>query len=217
MASKEEIIENARKAVTEYDQDAAVEAAQAAIDAGLNLVEVIQNGFTKGMNEIGDKFEAKKLFLPHVIAAADAMTAGINILNPELEKTGKGADEGRGTVVIASIEGDIHSIGKDIVAIMLKIGGFNVYNIGRDVPVGDFIAAAKKYNANVIGSSALMTSTMVNQIRIEELLKEEGMKGRVMTMVGGAPVTKDWATKIGADLYAENASDTVNKLTAALK
>ncbi len=217
MASKEEIIEKARKAVTEYDQDSAVEAAEEAISAGLNLVEVIQNGFTKGMNEVGDKFGEKKLFLPHVIAAADAMTAGINVLNPELEKMGAGTGEGLGTVVIATIEGDIHSIGKDIVAIMLKIAGFNVHNIGRDVPVGDFITAAKKYDANVIGSSALMTSTMVNQIRIEELLKEEGMKGKVKTIVGGAPVTNDWAVKIGADLYAENASDTVNKLKAALK
>jgi trimethylamine corrinoid protein len=217
MASKDEIIENARKAVTEYDQDAAIESAQEAIKAGINPVEVIQNGFTKGMNEIGDQYEAKKLFLPHVIAAADAMTAGINVLNPELEKMGSMEDTSLGTIVIATIEGDIHSIGKDIVAIMLKIGGFNVHNIGRDVPVGDFITAAKKFNANVIGSSALMTSTMVNQIKIEDLLKEEGLRGKIKTMVGGAPVTKDWAVQIGADIYAENASDTVNKLTAALK
>ena len=216
MASKEEIIAKAKNAVLEYDQDAAVEAANEAIKAGISPVEVIQNGFTKAMNEVGDKYEAKQLFLPHVIAASETMTAGINVLTPQLEKMGVKEGAGLGTVVIGTIEGDIHCIGKDIVAIMLKIAGYNVHNLGRDVPVKEFIDSAVKYKANVIGSSALMTSTMVNQIRIEELLKEEGLRDKIKTMVGGAPVTQAWATQIGANLYAENASDTVNKLKAAL-
>lgn len=216
MASKEEIIAKAKNAVLEYDQDAAVEAANEAIKAGISPVEVIQNGFTKAMNEVGDKYEAKQLFLPHVIAASETMTAGINVLTPQLEKMGVKEGAGLGTVIIGTIEGDIHCIGKDIVAIMLKIAGYNVHNLGRDVPVKEFIDSAVKYKANVIGSSALMTSTMVNQIRIEELLKEEGLRDKIKTMVGGAPVTQAWATQIGANLYAENASDTVNKLKAAL-
>jgi trimethylamine corrinoid protein len=216
MASKEEIIEKARKAVLEYDQDAAIEAANEAVKAGISPVEVIQNGFTKAMNEVGDKYGTKQLFLPHVIAASETMTAGISVLTPYLEKMGIKEGPGLGTIVIGTIEGDIHCIGKDIVAIMLKIAGYNVHNIGRDVPVKDFIAAAQEHNANIIGSSALMTSTMVNQIKIEDLLKEEGMRDKVKTMVGGAPVTKDWAVHIGADIYAENASDAIGKLKIAL-
>jgi len=217
MASKEDIIARAKAAVLAYDQEEAADVAKESIKAGIDPVDVIQDGFTKAMTEVGDKYEAKILYLPHVIAAAETMSAGSEVLTPELEKRGVKEGEGLGTVVIGTIEGDIHCIGKDIVAIMLKIAGFNVHNIGRDVPIKEFINSAKKYNANVIGSSALMTSTMVNQIKIEELLKEEGMREKVKTMVGGAPVTQDWATKIGASLYAENASDTVNKLKAALK
>ena len=216
MDIKDEIISRAKVAVLSYDQDEAAKVAQDAIEAGVPPVDVIQLGFTVGMNEVGAKFEAKQLFLPHVIAAADAMNKGVEVLTPEMEKTGKTEGPGLGTIVIASIEGDIHSIGKDIVAIMLKIGGFEVHNLGRDVPCSEFIAAAKKYDANFIGSSALMTSTMVNQMRIEELLKEEGLKGKVKTVVGGAPVTQEWAAKIGADLYAENASDTVSRIKGVL-
>ncbi len=217
MASKEEIIAKAKAAVLEYDQDKAAEVAEEAIKAGINPVEIIQDGFTKAMNEVGDKYEAKQLFLPHVIAASETMTAGIAVLTPELEKRGVKEGEGLGTVVIGTIEGDIHCIGKDIVAIMLKIAGFNVHNLGRDVPIKTFVESAVKHKANVVGSSALMTSTMVNQMKIEDLLKEEGIRDKVLTMVGGAPVTKDWAVQIGANLYAENASDTVNKLKVALQ
>lgn len=216
MATKEQIIADAKNAVLEYDAEAAVEAAKASVKAGISPVEVISGGFTAAMNEVGALFGEKKLFLPHVIAAAEAMTAGIDILTPELEKQGVKEGPGIGTVVIGTIEGDIHSIGKDIVAIMLKIGGFKVLNLGRDIPIREFIEAAKKNDANVIGTSALMTSTMVNQIKVEELLKEEGLKSKIKTMVGGAPVTQAWADQIGADLYAENATDTVNKLKAAL-
>ena len=198
MATKNEIIAKAKASVLEYDADAAKEAAAEGIKAGVSPVDIIQNGFTAGMNEVGAKFQAKQLYLPHVIAASDAMTAGVrNVLTPELEKMGAKEQAGLGTVVIGTIEGDIHCIGKDIVAIMLKIAGFNVLNIGRDVPVKEFIAVAKKNNANVIGTSALMTSTMVNQMKVEELLKEEGMRNKIKTMVGGAPVTQAWADKIG--------------------
>ncbi|NLT38547.1 MAG: dimethylamine corrinoid protein 3 [Methanomassiliicoccus sp.] len=215
MDSKDNIIARAKSSVLSFDQDQAIEVAQEAIKAGISPVEVIQKGYTAGMNEIGTKYEAKQLFLPHVMAAAEAMTAGIDILTPEMEKLGKAEGNGLGTIVIATIEGDIHSIGKDIVAIMLKIAGFDVHNLGRDIPCPEFISAAKKYDAKFVGSSALMTSTMVNQMRIEELLKEEGLKGKVKTIVGGAPVTQEWATKIGADLYGESSSDAVSRLKIA--
>uniref|UniRef100_UPI00272E74BA cobalamin-dependent protein n=1 Tax=Methanococcoides sp. TaxID=1966350 RepID=UPI00272E74BA len=120
--------------------------------------------------------------------------------------------ESRGKIVIGTIEGDIHSIGKDIVATMLKIAGFEVFDLGRDVAINDYVEKAKEVGAQVVASSALMTTTMVSQIQIEEQLKEAGLRDSLKTMVGGAPVTQDWADKIGADVYGENASDVVTKL-----
>jgi trimethylamine corrinoid protein len=213
MDMKDKIIQKARTAVLEYDPEMAEEAAREALSAGMAPVTLIQDGFTKAMNEVGDAYAGGKVYLPHVIAASEAMTAGVAVLTPAMEKLSIADDKGKGVVVIGTIEGDIHCIGKDIVAIMLKIAGYKVVNLGRDVPVASFVQAAREHSADYVGSSALMTSTMVNQIRIEELLKEEGIRDRVRTMVGGAPVTNEWASRIGADIYAENAQDAVGKLS----
>lgn len=212
--SKEAIIEEAKKSVLSYNSKAALEVANKAIADGVDLVAVIQEGFTKGMTEVGVLFEQKKLFLPHVMAAAAAMNAAMDVLTPELEKKGGSVKSALGTVVICTIEGDIHSIGKDIVAIMLKISGFDVQNIGRDVPLAQIVDACKKHRPVAVGTSALMTSTMVNQKALEELLKEEGIREKVKTNVGGAPVTQQWCDEIGADLYTENASDAAAKFLA---
>ena len=211
MATKDEIIAKAKEAIANFDNDAAAAAAQEALDAGISPVDIIQDGFTTAMNEVGDQFEAGTLFLPHVIAASEAMTAGVDVLTPALEALGA-ETESRGKIVIGTIEGDIHSIGKDIVATMLKIAGFEVFDLGRDVPINDYVEKAKEVGAQVVASSALMTTTMVSQIQIEEQLKEAGLRDSLKTMVGGAPVTQDWADKIGADVYGENASDVVTKL-----
>ncbi len=211
MATKDEIIAKAKEAIANFDNDAAAAAAQEALDAGISPVDMIQEGFTTAMNEVGDQFEAGTLFLPHVIAASEAMTAGVNVLTPALEALGSEM-ESKGKIVIGTIEGDIHSIGKDIVATMLKIAGFEVFDLGRDVPINDYVEKAKEVGAQVVASSALMTTTMVSQIQIEEQLKEAGIRDSLKTMVGGAPVTQDWADKIGADVYGENASDVVTKL-----
>ena len=211
MATKDEIIAKAKEAIANFDNDAAAAAAQEALDAGISPVDIIQDGFTTAMNEVGDQFEAGTLFLPHVIAASEAMTAGVDVLTPALEALGA-ETESRGKIVIGTIEGDIHSIGKDIVATMLKIAGFEVFDLGRDVPIASYVEKAKEVGAQVVASSALMTTTMVSQIQIEEQLKEAGLRDSLKTMVGGAPVTQDWADKIGADVYGENASDVVTKL-----
>ena len=211
MATKDEIIAKAKEAIANFDNDAAAAAAQEGLDAGISPVDIIQEGFTTAMNEVGDQFEAGTLFLPHVIAASEAMTAGVDVLTPTLEALGA-ETESRGKIVIGTIEGDIHSIGKDIVATMLKIAGFEVFDLGRDVPINDYVEKAKEVGAQVVASSALMTTTMVSQIQIEEQLKEAGIRDSLKTMVGGAPVTQDWADKIGADVYGENASDVVTKL-----
>ncbi|WP_094229019.1 cobalamin B12-binding domain-containing protein [Methanolobus psychrotolerans] len=213
MATKEQIIAKAKAAILDFDEDVAAEVAQESLDAGVNPADLIQDGFTAAMTEIGDQFEAGTLFLPHVIAASEAMSAGVAVLTPELERLGS-ETKNKGKVVIGTIEGDIHSIGKDIVATMLKIAGFKIIDLGRDVPIKSYVEKAKEVGADVVASSALMTTTMVNQIQIEEQLKEAGIRDSLKTMVGGAPVTQDWATKIGADLYGENATDVVAKLNA---
>ena len=210
MANKDEIIAMAKEAIMEFDSEMAEEAAAEAIKAGLNPVEVIEHGFTAAMSEVGAQFEQGKLFLPHVLAASEAMNAGIAVLKPEMEKV-KAQTQSKGIVIIGTIEGDIHSIGKDIVASMLGIAGFEVIDLGRDVPIKTFVEKVKELHPLIVGSSALMTTTMVNQIQIEEQLKEAGVRGNVKTMVGGAPCTQDWADKIGADIYGESATDAVLK------
>ncbi|WP_135612608.1 methyltransferase cognate corrinoid protein [Methanococcoides sp. AM1] len=214
MVTQDGINAKAKKAVMDFDEEAVEEVCKEAIAAGVDVVSLIQDGLTAGMNEVGDQFEQGTLFLPHVIAASEAMSAGVAVLTPVLEAQG-GSVKSKGTVVIGTIEGDIHSIGKDIVATMLKIAGFKVVDLGRDVAIGAYVDAVKEHNPLVVGSSALMTTTMVLQMQIEEQLKEAGVRDTVMTMVGGAPVTQDWADKIGSDIYAENATDAVVKCNAA--
>ncbi|MDD3246919.1 MAG: B12-binding domain-containing protein [Methanosarcina sp.] len=215
MASVEAIIAKAKNAITDFDDELAAEVAAEALAAGVDPVEIIEKGFTAGMMEVGEQFEQGTLFLPHVLAAAEAMKAGIEVMKPEMERR-KSQTKNLGTVVIGTIEGDIHSIGKDIVASMLNIAGFNVVDLGRDVPVSSFIEKVKELKPQIVASSALMTTTMINQIQIEEQLKEAGVRDQVKTMVGGAPCTQDWADKIGADIYGESATDVVSKVKAAL-
>jgi len=209
--------DDAKNAVMTYNNKKAVEVAKKAVAENADIVELIEKGFSAGMTEVGALFEAKKVYLPHVMAAAAAMNAAMDVLNPELEKRGSEVSSGLGTVVICSIEGDIHSIGKDIVAIMLKVAGFKVENIGRDVPLDQIVEACKKYKPVAVGTSALMTSTMVHQKTFEEKLKAAGIRDSLLTNVGGAPVTQQWADEIGADLYTENASDAAAKFTAAFE
>ena len=210
MATKEEIIARAKAAVLDFDDEAAEEAAQEALDAGIDAIEIIENGFSAALENVGERFESGELFLPHLISASDAMGAGMKVLSPAIKGRVKG--EKIAKVIIGTIEGDIHSIGKDIVAAMLNIAGFEVVDLGRDVPIKTFVNTVKELKPQIVASSALMTTTMVNQIRIEEQLKETGVRDQVKTMVGGAPVTQGWADKIGADIYAENAREAVSQL-----
>ncbi|WNY23685.1 Methionine synthase [Methanimicrococcus hongohii] len=213
MASKDEVIAMAKEAIMEFDGEMAEEAAQEGLKAGVNPVEIIE-AYTSAMGDVGVQFEAGTLFLPHVLAASEAMNAGIKILKPEMEKN-KSQVESKGKVVIGTIEGDIHSIGKDIVVSMLGIAGYDVIDLGRDVPVKTFVESVKEHKPAVVGTSALMTTTMVTQIQVEEQLKEAGLRDSVKTMVGGAPCTQDWADKIGADIYGESATDAVAKVKAS--
>jgi len=156
--SKEDVLKKAMNAVIDGDTDAALAAANQAIAEGINPVEVISEGLSVGMTKVGDLFNSEEISLPFVIVAADAMTQAIAVLEPHIPEENKGKKVG--TVVMGTVEGDIHDIGKGIVAIMLKVYGFEVHDLGRDVPVQAFIDKANEVNADIIGSSTLMTTTL---------------------------------------------------------
>lgn len=200
-------------AIVAYNKDRVLKAVQNARSV-MKPQEII-DALAAGMNEVGLRFERGKLFLPHVMVAADAMTAGVKLIEGDLPKQSK-KDSGI-AVVMGTVEGDVHDIGKSIVSTMLQCDGYKVFDLGRDVPIENFIKTASKENARMIGMSALMTTTMQSQKECLDMLVEEGMRDQVKVMVGGAPATQAWADKIGADGYAENASLAVKKAGELLK
>ncbi len=202
----DEIYAGAREAVLKGDVDAATDMARKGLDQGIDPIELINNGFIPGITEVGDLFGTGQLFLPELIKAAKAMQAATDIINAALPE---GGGQAGGRMVIGTVEGDVHDIGKTIVVSLLKANGFEVLDLGRDVKTERFIEEAERFNADIIGSSALLTTTMGGQKKLEEALKAAGLKGRFKTMVGGAPVTRRWARRIGADAFAENASEAV--------
>jgi dimethylamine corrinoid protein len=206
--TNEELIKELSDAIISCKKDKVLEAVEKA-RGQMPAVEIIDKGLAAGMNEVGVLFERGKLFLPHVMMAADAMSAGVEAL--ESEMAGGEASEKLGVIVNGTVEGDVHDIGKAIVSTMLQAAGFEVHDIGRDVPLQNFIDKIKETNANMVGLSALMTTTLQGQKEVIEMLKEEGLRDSVKVMVGGAPATQAWADKIGADCYAENASEAVTK------
>ncbi|MGN0736309.1 MAG: B12-binding domain-containing protein [Anaerovoracaceae bacterium] len=205
--SREEIMEAAKQSIVEADEDMAMEALANAEAEGVDLVELLSQGYSAGMKELGDLFGMGEIFLPELIFATEVMKT----VSAEIESKMDMSDvQKNGTLVIGTVEGDVHDIGKGIVASLVKTNGVEVIDLGREVPAKNFVDAAIEHNAEFVGSSALLTTTMTVQKDIEEALKEAGIRDKVKTMVGGAPVTNRWAEKIGADAYCEDASDTVN-------
>ncbi|MGI6471464.1 MAG: cobalamin B12-binding domain-containing protein [Candidatus Methanomethylophilaceae archaeon] len=214
--NQEELNQKAKDAVLAYDLKECVSIAKEAISSGADLMDLVHNGFTRGIRIVGDLFQEKKSNLAHIMASAEAMNAGIDILTPEIKKSGDVSVSELGKFVICTVQGDIHSIGKDIVAVMMNIAGFEVINLGRDVPIEEVVEAAKEHKPLAIGTSALMTTTIMNQKVLEEALIRNGLRNGVITNVGGAPVTQQWCDEIGADVYSENAADCVKKMIAAI-
>jgi len=206
--SKEDILRHAVQAVLERNEKLAKEMAERALGEGLDPLEVITDGFCEGIVKVGELFEQGDIFLPDLILASQAMNAGVEILKAALPK---GQEEKKGVVVIGTVEGDIHDIGKGIVISLMAANGFEVHDLGRDVPTRKFIEKAQEVGADIIGTSCLLTTTMEGQKRLEAELRRLGLRERFKTMVGGAPVTQRWADKIGADAYAENAVEAVQK------
>lgn len=214
--AKKEIFERMRHAVLNYDRDAAERAARQALEAGIDPVEAIESGFSKAIKELGDRFERMEIFLPHLLVGAEAMEAGVGVLESEIIRRGVGSVK-RGTVVIGTVEGDIHDIGKTLVSTMLRAAGFRVYDLGKDVPIPKFVETAEDVKADIIAASALLNTTMRSQRDIVEYLATTGLRNKYSVMVGGAPVSSEWAKEIGADGYAKDAVEAVEVAQNLLK
>ncbi len=209
--NKDELFREMKKAIVEGDSAGAGRLAAEAVGAGLDLLEVIDNGYVPGIHEVGELWERGDYFLPELISSAEAMKSAMAVIEPELERARLHARTG-GKVVIGTVEGDIHDIGKNLVAAMLQAGGFEVFDLGADVKLERFVEKAESVGADFICLSALLTTTMINQKRFIALLKERNLRDKFKVLVGGAPASHRWAEEVGADGYAENAVAAVKLL-----
>ena len=204
----EEIFKKLAQAVRDGEEDDAVALAKQSLDDGIDPLLSITEGLTKGIREVGELFSEGEYYLPELILGANTMKAALEILEPALE--GGQEREVVATVVMGTVEGDLHGIGKTLVGTMLSANGFKVVDVGVDKSASVFIDAIKENDAIILGASALLTTTMLQQEKIIEAIKSEGLEGKVKVMIGGAPVTQSYADQIGADGFAEDAISAVD-------
>ena len=200
----EELFKKMASSIIDGDSEEAVALAQQSVSAGVDPLDAITKGFVVGVNTVGEAFGRGDAFLPELVMAGEAMKAAVSTLDPEMKKRGT-QRKMLGKVVIATVEGDIHEIGKSLVATMLGASGFEVYDLGVDTSGDKIIGKALEVNADIIAMSALLTTTMVKQREVIEELEKEGLRSKVKVMVGGAPVTREWVSTIRADGYSEDA------------
>jgi corrinoid protein of di/trimethylamine methyltransferase len=206
MASKEELHEQLKEGVVEYEEETVQEASQAIIDEGYDALEAIMNGLAAGMEVVGNLYDNNEYFVPEVLMCADALYAGLDILRPHIPKD---AGQVNAQVVIGSVQGDVHDIGKNLVKMMFDVAGWDVHDLGRDVPLEKFVEEQLKTDSEVVAMSAMMTTTMLGMKKVIEMIKEKNPN--VGIMLGGAPVTQDVANLFGADGYAESAGNAVSE------
>jgi corrinoid protein of di/trimethylamine methyltransferase len=199
-----ELFHKMAQSIIDGDNDVASDLAQQAIDLGIDPLEAISQGFVVGVNKVGEAFSNGEAFLPELVMAGEAMKAAVAVLEPELARLGT-ERKMLGKVVLCTVEGDIHEIGKTLVGTMLSSAGFKVFDLGVDVPIMQVVEKAREVNADIVAMSALLTTTMVHQKDVIEALEDIGIRSKVKVMVGGAPVTKEWVKQIGADGYSEDA------------
>jgi corrinoid protein of di/trimethylamine methyltransferase len=204
-----ELFQKMAQSIIDGDADVAVALAAEAIASGIDPLQAITDGYVMGVNQVGEAFSCGDAFLPELVMAGEAMKAAVTALEPEMEKRGS-ARTMLGKVVLATVEGDIHEIGKSLVGTMLSASGFQVYDLGVDVSAAKILDKVNQVDANIVALSALLTTTMVKQREVIETLEKAGLRPSVKVMVGGAPVTRDWVQKIGADGYSEDAIGAVN-------
>ena len=208
LVDREESLRAMRQSIIDGAPETARELAQNALRDGIALLDAINLGFVPGMSYVGEQFGLRAMFLPDMMAAAEAMKAAMSVLEPALKKEGKERPVA-GTVVLGTTRGDIHEIGKTLVGTLLTAQGFRVHDLGVDVPSDQFVAAAGDLVADIVGVSALLTTTMRGQKAVVEAVERAGLRPRVKVIVGGAPVTRRWAEEIGADGYAKDAVSAV--------
>ena len=204
----DELYAKMAQTIIDGEDDDAARLAQEGLDAGLDPADILDKGYVKGIEEVGDLFAKGEFFLPELVQGAEAMKAAVAVLEPALEASG-GQSRSLGSAVAGTVAGDIHEIGKTIVCSMLSAAGFTVTDVGCDVPVETFVAKCKELSPDLLLLSALLTTTMPNQQKTIEALKEAGLRETTKVMIGGAPTTRAWADEIGADGYAEDAIEAV--------
>lgn len=200
----EELFQAMAQSIIDGETQEAERLAQQVIKQNIDPLDAINKGFVVGVNHVGDGFARGEMFLPDLVLAGESMKAAVSILEPEMARRGT-ERQMLGKVVIGTVEGDIHDIGKTLVATMLSTSGFQVYDLGVDVPTETFVEKAREVNADIVGLSALLTTTMTKQRSAIEALEKAGLRPQMKVMIGGAPVTRSWVEEIGADGYSEDA------------
>jgi corrinoid protein of di/trimethylamine methyltransferase len=199
-----ELLDHLKKAMVALDQEGVVSKTEMGLAEGVSPLEIIQNGLMPGLNEIGELFENEEIFLPELMKSAKVFQGAMDLLRPKIQEQGGGIEK-KGTIVIGTVKGDMHYIGKDIVKLLMETAGFEVHDLGVDVDPFAFIVKADEVNADIIALSALLTTTLVGQKDIIEALEGQGKRNKFKVIVGGGAVTQAWSDEIEADGYAENA------------
>ncbi len=212
----EGVLERIKEALVDLDEEALLNAVEEALRAGVPAERIVFEAMSRGMEEVGKLFETGEYFLAEMIIAADIFRKAMERLQPLLEEAASSAARARGRVVIGTVEGDVHDIGKSLVASMLRAAGFEVIDLGVDVPAERFAEAVEKYRPDIVAMSALLTTTMKNMEKVVKTLEERGLRSRVKIVIGGAPTTPEFAERIGADAWARNAVEAVKKCVELL-
>ena len=210
----EEILKELRTALVDFDEDKVVEWSNIAVDEGVDPFVATMDGLAEGMIQVGDLYNKKEYFVPELLMCADALYAGLDILKPAIIASGR-IPEAKGSIVLGVVEGDVHDIGKNLIKMMFDVAGWTVYDLGKDVPIDKFVDELARTGSEIVGLSALMTTSMVSMPEIVKKLKEQNPKVRIM--LGGAPITQEIVEKYGADGYADGAGTAVDEAIKLIK
>jgi 5-methyltetrahydrofolate--homocysteine methyltransferase len=212
----EDLFQAMRQSIIDGAPDTARSLAQTGIESGVAPLTAIHDGYVPGMHYVGEQFAQRRMFLPDMVASAEAMKAAMAVLEPELKRLGAERPSA-GTIVIGTAKGDIHEIGKTLVGTLLGASGFQVHDLGVDVSPEKFAAAAHELRADIVGVSALLTTTMKGQRSVVDLFDREGLRPKIKVIIGGAPVTRQWAEEIRADGFAKDALSAVNLVQSLIE